>query len=167
MWRDIEEYFEGYPSQKKVALYLLRRGFQVGEDGRIRSGGVAIPHAQIAKELGIDRRTVDVAALRILKNPRLKEIYQSLQTIAYLGDTARYLGLGVVIISVEDASRPGIIGAVASKIAEHGIAIRQAIADDPYLTDNPKFTVIADGKIPGDLIEDLKRIKGVKNITIY
>jgi hypothetical protein len=167
MWRDIEEYFEGYPSQKKVALYLLRRGFQVGEDGRIRSGGVAIPHAQIAKELDIDRRTVDTAARRILKKPRLRKIYRSLQTIAYLGDTARHLNLGVVIISVDDASRPGIIGAVASKIAEHGIAIRQAIADDPYLTDDPKFTVIADGKIPGELIDDLKKIEGVKNITIY
>jgi hypothetical protein len=148
-------------------MFLLQRGFQVKEGGKIRCGNIAIPHTQIAKELGIDRRSVDMAAERILKNDKLKGIYQSLRSIAFLRDTARHLGLGVVVISAKDASKPGIIGAVASKIAEHGIAIRQAIADDPYLTREPKFTVITNGEIPGKLIDDLKKIEGVKNITIY
>lgn len=167
MWRDIEEYFKDFPSQRKVAVFLLRKGFQVGEDGRIRCGGIAVPHARIARKLRVDRRSVDTAAKRILKNPKLRSIYQSLRSIAFLSETARHLGLGVVVISAEDASKPGIIGAVASKIAEHGIAIRQAIADDPYLTREPSLTLIVDGEIPGELIDDLKKIRGIKNITIY
>lgn len=167
MWREIEEHFKGFPSQKKVAVFLLQKGFQVGEGGRIMCGNISIPHTQIAKELGIDRRVVDMAAERILKNDKLKGIYQNLHSIAFLRDTAPYLGLGVIVISAKDASKPGIIGAVASKIAEHGIAIRQAIADDPYLTEEPKFTVITSGGISGKLIEELKKIAGVKNITIY
>lgn len=167
MWSQIEEYFEGFPSQMKVAMLLLHRGFQVNDAGRVVCGSIAIPHTQIAKELGVDRRVVDTTAMRILKSLELRKVYQGLQSIAFLRDTAPALGLGVIVISVKDASKPGIIGAVASKIAEHGIAIRQAIADDPYFVEGPKFTVITSGEIPGKLIEDLRRIAGVKNITVY
>jgi hypothetical protein len=167
MWSKIEEYFEGFPSQKKVAMFLLQRGFQISDAGRVMCGSIAIPHIRIAKELGIDRRVVDMAAERILENAALRNIYQGLQSIAFLRDTAPALGLGVVVISVMDASKPGIIGAVASKIAEHGIAIRQAIADDPYIVEDPKFTVITGREIPGKLIEDLRKIEGIRNITVY
>jgi hypothetical protein len=167
MWSKIEEYFEGFPSQKKVAILLLQKGFQISDTGRVLCGSMAIPHTQIAKELGIDRRVVDMAAERILENPDIRKIYQGLQSIAFLRDTAPALGLGVVVVSAMDASKPGIVGAVASKIAEHGIAIRQAIADDPYLVDDPKFTVITGGEIPGKLIDDLRKIEGVRNITVY
>lgn len=167
MWSKIEEYFEGFPSQRRVAMFLLQRGFQISDSRRVVCGRVRIPHTQIARELGIDRRVVDVTAERILDNKELKNIYQGLQSIAFLRDTAPALGLGVIVISVMDASKPGIIGAVASKIAEHGIAIRQAIADDPYFTEDPKFTVIANREIPGKLIDDLREIEGIKNITVY
>jgi hypothetical protein len=167
MWSKIEEYFKGFPSQKKVAMLLLQRGFQISDAGRVMCSSIAIPHTQIAKELGIDRRVVDMTVGRILENPDVRKIYQGLQSIAFLRDTAPSLGLGVVVVSAMDASKPGIIGAVASKIAEHGLAIRQAIADDPYFTDDPKFTVITGGEIPGKLIEDLRKIEGVRNITVY
>ncbi len=41
----------GYPAQKKVACLLLKRGFQVGEKGRVVCGKIEIPHSQIGKEL--------------------------------------------------------------------------------------------------------------------
>ncbi|MFQ6136728.1 MAG: amino acid-binding protein [Candidatus Hydrothermarchaeales archaeon] len=167
MWREIEECFEGYPAQKKVAILLLERGFHVGSSGRVMCEGIEIPHSQIARELGIDRRVVDATVDRILKNDKLKEIYTALHSVAFLRDIAPKLGLGVVVISVEDASKPGIIARVANKIAEHGIAIRQAIADDPYFVENPKFTVITEKEVTGALFEDLKKIEGIKKITVY
>jgi hypothetical protein len=167
MWSEIEDYFDRYPAQKKVAKFLLRRGLQIGDNKRVRCGGMEVAHSQIAKELRIDRRAVDAAVDRILKNEKLRKVYQGLQSIAFLRDAAPSLGLGVIVISVEDASKPGIIGKIASKIAEHGIAIRQAIADDPYLTENPEFTVITEGEIEGKLLQDLKEVEGIKKITIY
>jgi hypothetical protein len=167
MWAELEEYFKGYPAQKKVAQFLLKKGFQIGKNRRVSSGGIEIAHAQIANELGVDRRAVDATIERIMENERLRKVFQNLQTIAFLKDAAPGLGLGVIVIAVEDPSKPGIIGRVASKIADHGVAIRQAIADDPYFTDNPEFTVITEGEISGKLVEELRKLDGIKKITIY
>ncbi len=167
MWSKIEEAFRGYPAQRKVALLLLERGFQVSEKGRVVCGKIEIPHSQIGKELEVDRRVIDATVASILGDKNLKEIFTSLHSIAFLRDIAPKLGLGVVVISVEDASKPGILGRVTSRIAEHGVAIRQAIADDPYFVENPKFTVITETEVTGELFEDLKKIEGVKKITIY
>lgn len=166
MWKEIERYFSKYPAQKKVALFLLSKGFQIREDGKVVCESIEIPHTQIARELGIDRRVVDSTAMKILQNEELKEIYGNLHSIAFLKDVAPHLGLGVVIISPEDASKTGIIGKVTGKIAEHGISIRQAIADDPYLTADPVLTIVTDRGITGALVEDLKAIDGIKEITI-
>lgn len=167
MWVEIDEYFRGYPAQKKVAKYLLSRGFRVGKRKKVMCGSIEIAHTQIGRELGVDRRVVDATVERILGNEKLMAMYMNLESVAFLRNAAPAMGLGVIVISVEDASKPGIIGTIASKIANHGVSIRQAMTDDPHLFKNPVLTVITDGKIKGDLFEDLKNIKGVKKITIY
>ncbi len=166
MWSEIEKHFKKFPMQKRVALFLLRKGFQVNEHARVCVGGIDIPHTQIAKELGIDRRVVDATAERIRKEESLYKIFSNLDCVAFLRDVAPILGLSVVIITPDDASKPGIIGRVASKISEWGIPIRQAIADDPYLFEEPKLTIITEGELPGELIKELKELDGVKRLTI-
>lgn len=167
MWRDVEESFKGYPAQKKVAKYLLEKGFRVGEKRRVMTGGVEIAHAQIGRELEVDRRVVDATADRIYKDKKLMNVYSHLESVAFLRSAAPAMGLGVIVISVDDASKPGIIGTITSTIAKHGVSIRQAMADDPYFTEDPVFTVITSQKIEGKVFEGLKNIKGVKKITIY
>jgi hypothetical protein len=167
MWEEVDKYFDKFPGQKRVAQFLFRRGFQVNEEGKVVSGKVEIAYAQIARELEIDRRVVETTARRISTDEKLSSIFKNLKSIPFLRDIAPLLGLSVIIIEPEDAARPGIIGRVASKIAEYDIAIRQAISDDPYFTKNPRLTIIADGQVSGNLLEDLKKIDGVKGITIY
>ncbi|WP_456474484.1 amino acid-binding protein [Candidatus Pyrohabitans sp.] len=166
MWSEIEKHFRKFPVQKKVALFLLRKGFQVNENARVCVGNIEIAHTQIARGLGIDRRVVDATAERIRNEEKLYRIFSNLSCVAFFRDVAPLLGLSVVIITPEDASKPGIIGSVASKISEWGIPIRQAIADDPYLVDDPRLTVITEGELPGDLIKQLRAIDGVKRVTI-
>ena len=167
MWGEIEESFKGYPAQKKVAKYLLKMGFRVGKQKKVMCDNIEIAHTQIGKEVGVDRRVVDAAVGKILGNEKLMKIYGNLESAAFLRGAAPAMGLGVVVITVKDAAKPGVIGAITSAIANHGVSIRQAVADDPYLSEKPVFTVITDGKIKGDLFEDLKNIDGVKKITIY
>jgi len=52
MWSQIKEFFKELPAQQRVAQLLFERGFQVREDGKVVSGGIEIPHTQIAKEVG-------------------------------------------------------------------------------------------------------------------
>ena len=59
MWTIIQEKFKNHPAQEKVIRLLLERGFQINAQGRVVSGGIEIPHTQIANEIEVDRRVVD------------------------------------------------------------------------------------------------------------
>ncbi|KAF5432161.1 hypothetical protein C5S39_04240 [Candidatus Methanophagaceae archaeon] len=167
MWKEVVEKFGGLPSQKKVVELLLERGFQVSPEGKVVSGGIAIPHTQIANEVGVDRRVVEMTVKRILDVPELQKIFENMRAIAFLADVAPLLGFSVIIIHPADAKEEGILGEVASVIAKRGISIRQAVSDDPYLVDDPKLTIITDKGIPGDLIEEIGRLKQVKWVQIH
>jgi hypothetical protein len=167
MWKEVMKKFEGSPSQKKVIGLLLERGFQVSPEGKVASGGIEIPHTQIANEIGVDRRVVDMTAKRILGELALKKIFENMRSIAFLAEVAPLLGLSVIIIHPMDAKAKGILGEVATVMARRGVSIRQAVSDDPYLVDNPKLTIITDRNIPGELIEEIGRLKSVKGVQIH
>jgi hypothetical protein len=52
-------------------------------------------------------------------------------------------------------------------LAKNGLSIRQAIVDDPELSPEPKLTLIAERKIPGELIPELLKVKGVAKVSVY
>lgn len=167
MWSIIQEKFRSHPAQEKVIRLLLERGFQINDEGRVVSGSIEIPHTQIAQETGVDRRVVDATCETILGDEKLMEIFRNIHTMPFLKDVAPYLGLGVIIITPDNAARKGLLGSIATSVAEHGVIIRQAVSDDPYLTENPRLTIITEGKVSGELVNTLTRIKGVKSVTVY
>ncbi|MEM2961032.1 MAG: amino acid-binding protein, partial [Candidatus Bathyarchaeia archaeon] len=77
------------------------------------------------------------------------------------------LNFGVVEITPIDAKTPGILAAAACLIAQKNISIRQAIVDDPELTPEPKLTLITETKIPGELIPEFLKIRGVSKVSVY
>ncbi len=167
MWNVLREKFKNHPAQEKVIRLLLERGFQINAEGRVVSGNIEIAHTQIANEIGVDRRVVDATCETILKDAQLVQIFRKVRTIPFLRDVAPDLGLGVIVITPDNAARKGLLGSVSTAVAEHGMTIRQAVSDDPYLTENPKLTLITDGKVSGELVDALTRIKGVKSVTVY
>jgi predicted regulator of amino acid metabolism with ACT domain len=52
-------------------------------------------------------------------------------------------------------------------ITKKGLSIRQAIVDDPELSPEPKLTLIVEKKIPGELIPEFLRTKGVAKVSVY
>ncbi len=166
MWSEIIGKFKGMPSQEKVVRLLLERGFQVDEKGHVVSGKIEIPHTQIAKEVGVDRRVVDATTEMILKDAILKRVFVNIHSIASFRDVAPLLGLGVIIIAVDNAQNVGIISEVAGVISRFNLSIRQAVTDDPFFTDEPKMTVITNDIIPGELVSELRKLPSVKSVTI-
>jgi predicted regulator of amino acid metabolism with ACT domain len=73
----------------------------------------------------------------------------------------------VIVLVPKDAKQPGILASVSQVISLEGISIRQAVADDPYITPDPKFYIIADSPIPSELLTKLRKLEGVLSITIY
>lgn len=166
MWSEIIGKFKGMPSQEKVIRLLLERGFQVDTEGHVVSGRIEIPHTQIAREAGVDRRVVDATTQMILNDEVLKRVFMNIRSIASLRDVAPLLGLGVIVIDPDNAQNIGIISEVTGVIARYNLSIRQAVTDDPYFTDDPKMTIITNDVIPGELVNNLRKLKNVKSVTI-
>src|SRR5574341_479383 len=167
MWNVLQEKFKTHPAQEKVIRLLLERGFQINEQGRVVSGNIEIAHTQIANEIGVDRRVVDATCETILKDAQLMAIFRNVRTIPFLRDVAPQLGLGVIVITPDNAARKGLLGSVATAVAEHGISIRQAVSDDPYLTENPRLRIIIEGTVSGEYMNSINRNKGVQSVTVY
>jgi len=167
MWSKIKKHFEKYPAQLKVAKLIFKRGFQVREDGKITSGNIEIPHTQIAKEAGVERRAVDSAVKTILSNPELKRIYKNLKHVYLLQEVAREFNLSVIIFIPENAHEKGIIAEVTRVISEKSLSIKQAFAEDPDLSPEPKLILIIDGEIPPETIKELRNLPGARSVTVY
>ncbi|MEM3581647.1 MAG: amino acid-binding protein, partial [Candidatus Bathyarchaeia archaeon] len=84
-----------------------------------------------------------------------------------LKEIAKHLELGVVEITPVDARIPGILANSAMILAKNGLSIRQAIVDDPELSPEPKLTLIVEKKVPGELIPEFLKVKGVAKVSIY
>jgi len=167
LWSQIEKYFKDLPAQLKVARLLFERGFQVREDGQVISDGIEIAHTQIAKEAGVERRAVDSTVQTILSKHELKRIYKNLRQVCSLQEVARELNLGVIILVPENARQTGIIANVTRKVSEKGLSIRQALAEDPGISAQPKLTLIIEGEIPPELINELRSLPGTRSVTVY
>jgi hypothetical protein len=167
MWERVEKQLTDYPSQRKVVRFLLENGFNV-EDGKVFCNQVYVPTTSIARALHVDRRTVVNAVSTIEKNQMLGHIFIHIKNAGLSVDkSAKCLGLQVMEIIVSDMSFKRMLAMAASIIAESGIDIRQAIAQGPKLTSEPKLTLVTHDEIPAELIDKLLKVKGVVKVSIF
>ena len=167
MWSNVKEYFEGHPERLKVSRALIENGLSV-RNCKIYLNEIEIPPVRVARAAGVDRRTVKETLKAIKSNRELREIFEGIGSAGLsLKEIAKPLGLGVVEITPEDARIPGILANSALILAKNGLSIRQAIVDDPELSPEPKLTLIAERKIPGELIPELLKVKGIAKVSVY
>ena len=167
MWSKVAECLREYPKRLSIARVLVENGLSV-RDGKIYCNEIQIPPIRIGRVAGVDRRTVSETIKMIEANPELGVIFEGIRSAgSSLREIARHLNLGVVEITPTDARMPGILAGAASLITARDISIRQAIVDDPELSPEPRLTLIAGKKIPGELIPEFLNIKGVSKVSVY
>jgi predicted regulator of amino acid metabolism with ACT domain len=162
----IVEQFEESPSQQRVIQLLLERGFSVNDEGRVVSGGIEIPNTGIAREIDVDRRVVDATTDAILADPELKRIFQNISQIQSLMDLAPLLDLTVLTVDVYDTEQPGLVATVTGLLADHDISIRQTVSEDPEFAADPKLYIIVEEEIPGNLLNEIRRLEFVRKIEL-
>ncbi len=167
MWKEISDRLRDHPERLAVARILVENGLNI-RNSKVWCNDILISAVRIARAAKVDRRTVTQAVRMIEDDKELREIFRSIRPAgSSLREIARHLNFGVVEITPTDARIPGILASSASLIAERNISIRQAIVDDPELSPEPKLTIIAETRIPGDLILEFLKIKGVAKVSIY
>ena len=167
MWNTIKKHFEGHPERLRIARVLVENGLST-KNGEIYLNQIEIPPVRIARVAGVDRRTVNETLNEIVSNPELRMIFEEIRPAGHsLKEIAKHLNLGVVEITPVDAKMPGILANSAMVLTTGGLGIRQAIVDDPELSPEPKLTLIVDKKIPGELIPELLKVKGIAKVSVY
>jgi len=167
IWNKVVKQLEGYPERLAVAKVIIENGLSI-RDRKVFCNDIEIPPIRIGRVARVDRRTVAETVKAIEYSDKLKEIFARIRSAGHsLRDVAKHLNLGVVEITPENARIPGILAKSATILAERNISIRQAIVDDPELSPEPKLTLIAETKIPGELVPKFLKIKGVEKISVY
>ena len=166
MWRKISDRLKEYPSRLKVARTLVELGFSV-KDGKIFCGEVEQSELKIARAIGVDRRTVKETAESIESDPLLQSVFKGLKPAGpFLPDVAKHLGYRVIEIYA-DTHGVGIVAGVTALISKEGISIRQAVADDPDLTPEPKLTLVVEKEPSGEAFQEMLKIPGVRKFATY
>jgi predicted regulator of amino acid metabolism with ACT domain len=168
MWNKIQQLLGPHHSERlKVARLCIENGLAIRDDG-IYLNQIEIPTARIARAVGVDRRTV-VETVKMIESDRgLRAIFERLQSAGLsLRGVAKQLGLGVVEISAQDPKNVGILASTSKLLADAGISIRQAQVDDPELSPEPKLTLIGDKSVPGHLVPEMLKIRGVAKVSVY
>jgi predicted regulator of amino acid metabolism with ACT domain len=167
MWNTIKKHLENYPERLKVARILVENGLSI-KNSKVYLNEIEIPVIRIARVAGVDKRTVNETIKTIKANRELRQIFEGLRSAGHsLKEIAKNLELGVVEITPVDARIPGILANSAMILAKNGLSIRQAIVDDPELSPEPKLTLIAEKEIPGELIPEFLKVKGVAKVSVY
>jgi predicted regulator of amino acid metabolism with ACT domain len=166
MWDRISNYFEKYPSQAKVARYLLKYGLRIERD-QVLCGDVQIADSALARAAGVDRRVVKSTIDTIKSDPTLLRFFSQLLPTNHLKNAASAMGWSAIEIVPMNAHEPGIISAVAEILSKGNISIRQAIVDDPMTSEEPKLFIVTESQVPVDLIPSIRQARGVKGVTIY
>lgn len=167
LWEAIRKRLEEYPERLKVAKTLVENGLCI-KSNRVFLGAIEIPNAKIARAIGVDRRTVSETLAMVGKDPKLDAIFSQLEPAGpSMRAIARNLGLSVVEITAEDPTTVGILAGASKLLASAGISIRQALVDDPELDPDPKLVLIGEKTVPGELIPEILKIKGVAKVTLY
>ncbi len=167
MWRQISERLEDYPGRQKVARALVELGLSIKPGPTIQCGGIELSDVKIARYLSVDRRTVKDTARLIFSDPVLQPVFERLRPAGpFLGDVAKFLGYSVIEIYA-DPHTVGIVAQAATLIAQENIPIRQAVADDPDLTPEPKLTLVVEKQPSGAVLQRMLKIPGVTKISTY
>jgi predicted regulator of amino acid metabolism with ACT domain len=166
MWDKISNYFEKYPSQAKVARYLLKYGLRIEEE-QVMCGDVQIADSALARAAGVDRRVVKSTIETIKGDSTLLKFFSQLLPTNHLKNAASAMGWSAIEITPTNAHEPGIIAAVADILQKGGISIRQAIVDDPMTSEEPKLFIVTESQVPSELIPMIRQARGVKGVTIY
>ena len=166
LWERIQAIMKSHPERLKVARICLENGLAIKAE-RIYLNKTEIPTARVARAAGVDRRTVSETMRMVNKQPDLRAVFENLQSAGLsLRGVARQLGLGVLEITALDPRTVGILAGASKLLADAGISIRQALVDDPELVPEPKLTLIAERSVPGGLIPEMLKIKGVSKVSV-
>jgi len=166
MWPRIRAEFERQVVRPAVVRKMIECGLRVSDDLKLYVGDIEVDYLAVSRAVGVDRRVVKQTAEQIHRSPYLYSIFSKTRPLGTsLVDLVTLLGYTAVVVEADPKS-PGIMAEVAEILSRHGMVVRQAIAEDPEMVPDAKMTLVVEGQLSGQAMEELNGLKVVKSIKI-
>ena len=166
MWPDVKKQFSRQIVRSDIVKKMIECGMRVTPDLKIYVDDVEVDYAAVARAVDVDRRVVKQTVEQIKENDFLYPIFSKIVPLgSSLVNVVAALGYKAIIVEADPRS-PGVISAVAAILAKHGLVVRQALADDPDLVQDAKLTMVVEGELTGEVMEDLNKLGNVRSIKI-
>lgn len=166
MWANIRKQFERQVVRPEIVRKMIECGMRVSEDEKIFVDDVEIDYTAVAKALDVDRRVVKSTARQIRQNRYLYSLFSKTKPLGTsLVDVVAQLGYTALVIEADPKS-PGVMAGVAEILSRHGMVVRQAVAEDPEMVPEAKMTLVIEGQLTGQAMEELHGLRVVRSIKI-
>ena len=166
MWPTVKQQFSRQIVRPDIVRKMIECGMRVADDDKIFVGDVEVDYSAVARAVGVDRRVVKQTVQQIRGNRYLYSIFSKTKPLGTsLVDLVALLGYSAVIIEADPKS-PGVMAGVAEILSRHGMVVRQAIAEDPDMVQDAKMTLVVEGQLTGQAMEEMNGLKNVRSIKI-
>jgi len=166
VWPGIKKQFARQIVRANIVKKMIECGMSVSEDLKIYVGDVEVDYSAVARAVGVDRRVVKQTVEQIRSNSFLYSIFSKTTPLgSSLVNVVSTLHYTAVIVEADPRS-PGVMSAVAAILSRHGLVVRQALADDPDMVPDARMTLVVEGQLSGDALEELNELKIIKSLKI-
>ena len=166
MWPNVRKQFERQVVRPDIVKKMIECGMRVSEDEKIYVDGVEVDYSAVARAVDVDRRVVKQTVQQIRRNRYLYSLFSKTKPLGTsLVDLVRELGYTAIVIEADPTS-PGVMAGVAEILSRHGMVVRQAVAEDPKMVPDAKMTLVVEGQLTGQAMEEMHGLKVVRSIQI-
>jgi len=166
MWPNIRRQFERQVARPEIVRKMIECGMRVSDDEKVYVDDVQVDYTAIANAVNVDRRVVKQTAQQIRRNRYLYSLFSMTKPLGTsLVGLVSQLGYTAIIIEADPKS-PGVMAGVAEILSRHGMVVRQAVAEDPEMVPDAKMTLVVEGQLTGNAIDELQSLKVVRSIKI-
>jgi uncharacterized protein len=166
MWPNVRKQFERQVVRPEIVRKMIACGMRVSEDEKLYVEDVEVDYTAVANALDVDRRVVKQTAQQIRRNRYLYSLFSRTRPLGTsLVDLVSVLGYTAIVIEADPKS-PGVMAGVAEILSRHGMVVRQAVAEDPEMVPDAKMTLVVEGQLTGQAMEELNSLRMVRSIKI-
>ncbi|MDE1852900.1 MAG: hypothetical protein KGI38_04025 [Thaumarchaeota archaeon] len=166
MWPNIRKQFERQVVRPDVVRKMIECGMRVSDDEKVYVDDVEVDYTALARAVDVDRRVVKQTVQQIRSNRYLYSLFSKTKPLGTsLVDLVSQLGYTAIVIEA-DPKAPGVMAGVAEILSRYQMVVRQAVAEDPEMVPDAKMTLVVEGQLTGQAMEELHGMKAVRSIKI-
>jgi uncharacterized protein len=166
MWPNIRRQFERQVVRPEIVRKMIECGMRVSDDEKIYVDDVEVDYTAVARAVDVDRRVVKQTVQQIRRNRYLYSLFSMTRPLGTsLVSLVSQLGYTAIVIEADPKS-PGVMAGVAEILSRHGMVVRQAVAEDPEMVPDAKMTLVVEGQLTGQAMEELNGLKAVRSLKI-